>query len=148
MLYAYSTISSGPGNFPEKISSRRINVSTRRLLIIDDEPDIGTLLQYIAEDCGFEVVATTTSEAFKASYATFKPTVVVVDLAVPDIDGIELFRWLADEGCSAPILILSGFDDKVLESAKLLGEARGLAMAGIINKPMHADGIRALLDRM
>lgn len=123
-------------------------MSTRRLLIIDDEPDIGAILQYIAEDCGFEVVATTTSEAFKTNYTTFRPTVVVVDLAVPNTDGIELFRWLADEGCTAPILILSGFDDKVLESAKLLGEARGLVMAGIINKPMHADGIRALLDNL
>lgn len=123
-------------------------MSTRRLLIIDDEPDIGMILQYIAEDCGFAVVATTTSEAFKSSYTTFKPTVVAVDLAVPDIDGIELFRWLADERCTAPILILSGFDDKVLESARLLGEARGLVMAGIINKPMHADSIRALLDRL
>src|ERR1700679_993061 len=147
-LDAYVVISSDTGSFPEKMIPRRINVSTRRLLIIDDEPDIGAILKYIAEDCGFEVVATTTSEAFKTSYSTFKPTVMVIDLAVPDIDGIELFRWLADEGCTTPILILSGFDDKVLESAKLLGEARGLAMAGIINKPMHADGIRALLDRM
>jgi DNA-binding response OmpR family regulator len=123
-------------------------VSTKRLLIIDDEPDIGAILQYIAEDCGFEVVATTTSEAFKASYATFTPTVVVVDLAVPNTDGIELFRWLADEECTAPILILSGFDDKVLESAKLLGEARGLVMAGIIHKPMNTDRVRALLDNL
>jgi DNA-binding response OmpR family regulator len=123
-------------------------VTNRRLLIIDDEPDIGTILQYIAEDCGFEVTVTTTSEAFKASYAAFRPTVVVVDLAVPDTDGIELFRWLADEGCNLPILILSGFDDKVLESARLLGEARGLAMAGIITKPMDIDGVRVLLDRL
>ena len=47
-----------------------------------------------------------------------------------------------------PILILSGFDDKVLESARLLGEARGLAMAGIITKPMDIDGVRVLLDRL
>ena len=123
-------------------------MSTRRLLIIDDEPDIGTILKYIAEDCGFEVVATTTSTAFKTSYATFKPTVMVIDLAVPDIDGIELFRWLADEGCTTPVMILSGFGEKVLESARRLGEARGLVMAGIINKPMNADGVRAMLNSL
>jgi DNA-binding response OmpR family regulator len=123
-------------------------VSIRRLLIIDDEPDIVAILKYIAEDCGFEVVATTTSEAFKTSYSTFKPTVMVIDLAVPDIDGIELFRWLADEGCTTPILILSGFGEKVLESARRLGAARGLVMAGIISKPMHANDVRALLDNL
>ena len=58
---------------------------------------------------------------FKTAYAAFKPTAVVVDLALPDTDGIELFRWLADRGCTLPIVILSGFDDKVLESAKRAG---------------------------
>jgi len=116
------------------------------LLIIDDEPDIGAILKYIAEDCGYEVTVTLAADAFKAAYMAFKPTAVVVDLALPDTDGIELFRWLADQGCTIPILILSGFDDKVLESAKLLGEARGLQMRGIITKPMDLKGVRGLLE--
>jgi len=121
-------------------------VADRRLLIIDDEPDIGAILKYIAEDCGYEVTATMAADEFKTAYASFKPTAVVIDLALPNTDGIELFRWLADRGCTIPILILSGFDDKVLESAKLLGEARGLQMRGIITKPMDLRGVRALLE--
>jgi DNA-binding response OmpR family regulator len=105
-------------------SSKTIDVGNRRLSIIDDEPDIGAVLKYIAEDCGYEAAATLPADEFKAAYAAFEPTAVVVDLALPNTDGIELFRWLADQGCTPPILILSEFDDKVLESAKLLGEAR------------------------
>ena len=123
-------------------------MADRRLLIIDDEPDIGAILKYIAEDCGYEVNATMAADEFKIAYASFKPTAVVVDLALPNTDGIELFRWLADQGCTLPILILSGFDDKVLESAKLLGEARGLQMRGIITKPMDLRAVRALLEAL
>jgi DNA-binding response OmpR family regulator len=121
-------------------------VSDKRLLIIDDEPEVGAIIRQIAEGCGFEVEATTSADAFKAAYSTFRPTVIIVDLAVPNTDGIQLFRWLADEHCTVPIVIVSGFDDKVLESAKRLGEARGLLMGGIITKPMRAADICSLLN--
>jgi DNA-binding response OmpR family regulator len=123
-------------------------VSDRRLLIVDDEPEVGAILKYIAEDCGYEVAVTTSADDFKTAYAGFGPTALIVDLALPATDGIELFRWLADESCTLPVLILSGFDDKVLESAKRLGEARGLAMRGIVTKPMDLKGLRALLEAM
>jgi DNA-binding response OmpR family regulator len=129
-------------------SSKRIDVGNRRLLIIDDEPDIGAILKYIAEDCGYEAAATLSADEFKTAYATFKPTAVIVDLVLPDTDGIELFRWLADQGCTLPILILSGFDDKVLESAKLLGEARGLRICGTVTKPMDVKGVRDVLESL
>ncbi|HEX4507405.1 MAG TPA: response regulator [Alphaproteobacteria bacterium] len=118
------------------------------MLIIDDEPDIGAILKYIAEDCGYEASATLSADEFKAAYKNFKPTAVVVDLALPNTDGIELFRWLADQGCTLPILILSGFDDKVLESAKLLGEARGLRICGTVTKPMDIKGVRGMLEAL
>ena len=123
-------------------------MADRRLLIIDDEPDIGAILKYIAEDCGYEVTATMAADEFKIAYASFKPTAVVVDLALPNTDGIELFRWLADQGCTLPILILSGFDDKVLESAKLLGQARGLKICGTLTKPMDLESVRTILDAL
>jgi DNA-binding response OmpR family regulator len=121
-------------------------VSDKRLLIIDDEPEVGVIIRQIAEDCGFDVEATTSADEFRAAYSTFRPTAIIVDLAVPNTDGIQLFRWLADEHCAVPIVIVSGFDDKVLESAKRLGEARGLLMDGIITKPMRAADISGLLN--
>ena len=120
-------------------------MSGRRLLIIDDEPQFGILIRRIAEHCGFEVETTLTAGNFKDAYASFQPDAIILDLAVPEMDGIELLRWLADIGCSAPILIASGFGSKVIESAKLLGEARGLAMAGVIAKPFRVAELQAQL---
>jgi len=123
-------------------------MNEKRLLIIDDEPEIGAIIGQVAEDCGFEVAATTSAEAFKAAYATFRPSAIMMDLAVPNIDGIELFRWLADEQCATPILLVSGFGGRILESAQRLGKARGLVMRGIISKPMRLADIRASLDTL
>jgi len=115
------------------------------LLIIDDEAPIAAALERIGKGCGFEVATTTTAEAFKASYAAAPPDVIILDLAVPQVDGIELLRWLGSQGCAATILIITGFGGKIPESAKLLGEARGLRMGGIINKPFRVADIRAIL---
>jgi len=120
----------------------------KRVLIIDDEPEICEIISEISKECGFEVESATTADAFKAAYSTFQPGVIILDLAVPTTDGIELFRWLEDQQCAASILIVSGFDAKVLESAKRLGEARGLIIGGIITKPMRAREIRALLNSL
>lgn len=120
----------------------------KRLLIIDDEAEIGAIIGQVAEGCGFDYESTTSAEAFKAAYATFQPSAIMMDLAVPNIDGIELFRWLAEERCATPILIVSGFGSRILEAAQRLGKARGLIMSGIISKPMRLADIRASLNML
>lgn len=117
-----------------------------RLLLIDDEPMIGAFIQRIAESSGFEVQATTEPDAFMAACAAFDPDVISLDLSMPDCDGIELLRYLAEIDCRAQILIASGFDNKVLEAARDLGEARGLTMAGVLPKPIRAAELRAVLE--
>jgi DNA-binding response OmpR family regulator len=119
-----------------------------RLLVLDDEPYIGVVIKRIAEASGYDVQVTGRADAFMTAYADFHPDAIVLDLAVPDMDGIELLRWLADAGCQNPIVIASGFDVKVIEAAKTLGEVRGLRMAGIISKPLRVADLRATLDAL
>ena len=123
-------------------------MSAGRLLIIDDEAPMAAVLERIGTGCGFDVTATTTAQAFKESYAAGAPDLIILDLAVPEIDGIELLRWLGDEGCAATIVIVTGFGGRIPESAKLLGEAHGLKMGGIIAKPFRVADIRAVLTEL
>jgi DNA-binding response OmpR family regulator len=120
-------------------------MSDRHLLIIDDEPAMLKLVARIATGCGFQTRPTDTAEAFKSAYAELPPDVIILDLAMPDEDGVELLRFLSDAKCSATILIISGSDVRVLQAARNLGEARGLRMAGILAKPVRADDLRAAL---
>jgi len=71
--------------------------------------------------------------------------VVALDLGMPGMDGVELIRFLADQDYRAPVLIVSGFDRRVLESAFRLGEALGLNMAGPLEKPVRLEALETLL---
>jgi DNA-binding response OmpR family regulator len=116
-----------------------------RLLLIDDEPLVGRFLAHAAEDCGYEAIVTISGESFRSRYAAVDPDVVVVDLAVPGSDGVELLRFLAEQKCRARVLIVSGFDPRVLESALRLGEAMGLDMAEPLAKPVHLQALAEAL---
>jgi CheY-like chemotaxis protein len=73
---------------------------------------------------------------------------VALDLGMPGMDGVELIRFLADQNYDAPVLIVSGFDRRVLESAIRLGEALGLTMVGPIEKPVRFEVLEETLSRL
>ncbi|MGE0735294.1 MAG: response regulator [Alphaproteobacteria bacterium] len=114
--------------------------------MIDDDADVAAYIQAVAEDCGFEVQATHRAEEFMTAYDSFRPNVISLDLAIPGVDGIELLRYLADKACTARIFIASGFGGNILSAAERLGVARGLKMAGIIQKPMRPADLRKLFN--
>lgn len=116
-----------------------------RLLLVDDEPALAEFLGSVAEDCGFAAVLTGNDREFRDSFMDVKPDVVALDLGMPGMDGVELLRFLAEQGFKAPVLIVSGFDRRVLESAFRLGEALGLRMAGPIAKPARLEDVEAVL---
>src|SRR6476469_8890783 len=97
-----------------------------RLLLIDDEP---ALAEYLAN---------------AARTSAIEPQMVALDLGMP-VDGVELTRFLADQDYRGPVLIVSGFDRRVLESAFRLGEALGLKMAGPVEKPVRLEDLEAIL---
>lgn len=117
----------------------------KRLLIVDDEPAIGRLVKRVAEGCGYTVTATDDSEHFLDELIAIDPDVIVLDLSLPQLDGVELLRFLAASKCRAKILILSGFDARVLETTGRLGSERGLAIAGTLSKPLRVADLREAL---
>ena len=116
-----------------------------RLLLIDDEPFLAEFLANAAGDAGFDPVITAEDEHFRREFTENRPDVVALDLGMPGMDGVELLRFLADQGYRAPVFIISGFDRRVLESAFRLGEALGLIMAGPIEKPVQFEELHAFL---
>ena len=119
----------------------------RQLLLIDDEPAFGRFVAHAAGEAGFEAHVTTSAEPFKSRYRELAPDAVALDLAMPGADGVELLRFLAGEECTAPVIIISGFDRRVLESSTRLGEALGLNMAGHLTKPVRLEELTDLLER-
>jgi CheY-like chemotaxis protein len=109
----------------------------RRLLLIDDELAVARFIAHAAEDCGYEAVVTVTAESFRSQYKALAPAVVIMDLALPRSDGVELLRFLAEDKCDALVVLISGFDERVLEAAMRLGSSMGLRMSRPLAKPMR-----------
>jgi DNA-binding response OmpR family regulator len=121
-------------------------VPDNRLLIVDDQRLVGELIGKIGEIAGFAVKVTTHVDEFLAELDVFNPSVVTIDLVMPEIDGIELLRELALRGCRAKILVASGLDARMLNSARVLGEELGLNITGVITKPIRAAELRGLFE--
>lgn len=119
-----------------------------RLLLIDDEPSLAAYLADAARHCGFEPILTSNDSDFRTRFVTERPAVVALDLGMPGMDGVELLRFLAAENCRAPVLIVSGFDRRVLDSAFRLGEALGLSMVGPLEKPVRLDELERQLSEI
>jgi CheY-like chemotaxis protein len=119
-----------------------------RLLLIDDEPALAEFLANAARETGFEPVITSEDSDFRDRFREQRPDMVALDLGMPGMDGVELLRFLAEEDYRAPVLIVSGFDRRVLESAFRLGEALGLTMAGPVEKPVRLEVIESLLNEL
>ena len=116
-----------------------------RLLLVDDEPALAEFLGSAARECGYDPVLTSNDREFREKFLAERPDMVALDLGMPGMDGVELLRFLADESYKAPVLIVSGFDRRVLESAFRLGEALGLRMAGPLAKPARLEEVETVL---
>ena len=118
-----------------------------RLLLIDDEPQLAAFVANAARLCGYDPISTDRDEDFRARFIEHRPEMVALDLGMPGMDGVELLRFLADHDFGGPVLIISGFDRRVLESAFRLGKALGLKMVGPIEKPARLDALEAIFKQ-
>jgi DNA-binding response OmpR family regulator len=122
--------------------------SLPRLLLIDDEPALADFVASAASLCGYDPAVARDQQSFARLFAQQEPAVVVLDLGMPDTDGVEFLRYLADHRFTGPVLIVSGFDRRVLQSAFRLGSALGLSMAGPLEKPVRLEELENLLNAL
>ncbi len=121
-------------------------MTDRRLLVVDDEPEFAEFVRKVAAASGFEVEVTSDAAAFKKVYDAFDPTVVVLDVVMPEVDGMELVQWLAGRKSTVRLIVVTGYNPKYSELARKLGEARGLRSVTNLAKPVALAELRAALD--
>jgi two-component system, OmpR family, KDP operon response regulator KdpE len=82
-----------------------------RILVCDDEPQIVRALRVILRDAGYEAVAATTGEEALDLAAVRPPEAAILDLMLPDVDGVEVTRRIR-EWSQIPILVLSAVGEE------------------------------------
>lgn len=116
-----------------------------RLLVVDDQADILDFVATVAELVGYRVATADNAQRAFSLLREFDPSLVILDLQMPDMDGVEVIREFATYGTRAPILISSGMDSRVLTSVEQLGLTQGLNMIGTLQKPLALPDLEAVL---
>ncbi len=99
-------------------------MSQPRLVVIDDEPGMAGFIGDVATQAGFDVEQFSSAKSFGTQYKK-DVDVIVLDLIMPGVDGVEMIRFLADIGCDASLILVSGFDPGVLHASPKAGYRTG-----------------------
>ena len=86
--------------------------TTRRILLVDDEPSIQKMLVHALEREGFQVHAVGDGEAALEAVGTYEPHLIILDIMLPKIDGSEVCRRIRVQSDS-PIIMLTAKDDEI-----------------------------------
>ena len=117
-----------------------------RLLAVDDDVASAELIVRVAERCGYEAFATSDPRGVINLVAALRPDVMAVDISMPYVDAIELFRLLAQQHYTGRIVIVSGQDDETLLMAQRSAELVGLQQPHIHQKPLDFARLRETLN--
>jgi DNA-binding NtrC family response regulator len=114
-----------------------------QILVVDDEPDIRELVREILEDEGYEVTVAENGEAARTAYARKTPNLVLLDIWMPDVDGITLLgEWSAGGGLECPVVVMSGHG-----SVETAIEATRLGAYDFVQKPISLARLLSIVSQ-
>ncbi|MES9912917.1 MAG: EAL domain-containing response regulator [Candidatus Sedimenticola sp. 4PFRAG1] len=119
------------------------------VLVVDDERFVLKTTAYILQRLGFTNVLTAeTGDAALRHIDSADPPVglVLSDLNMPEMDGVELLRRFDEQGYRGDIVLFSGEDSQTLNMAESLARARKLSVLGSLAKPVQVEQLTALLN--
>jgi EAL domain-containing protein (putative c-di-GMP-specific phosphodiesterase class I)/ActR/RegA family two-component response regulator len=115
------------------------------LLIFDDDERINAFVAAVARGHGWTVETAIRDTGFHALFDARRPDAIFLDLQLGASDGIEQLRFLHRGSYSGAVVLMSGFDARVLAVARQVGESLGLAIDTVIEKPARAAHVAAVL---
>lgn len=102
------------------------------VVIVDDDGVIRDLLEFVISEVGCEVHQCATGNEALAAVRAHRPALVLLDLGLPDISGLEVLSSLRAEGIEVPVIAMSGDPGEASESVRL-------GAAEFIDKPLDLD---------
>ncbi len=118
-------------------------MASAQVLVVDDEPDIRGTVKEILEDEGYSVIVAENAAAAREARRQQRPDVILLDIWMPDLDGISLLReWSERGGLPCPVIMMSGHG--TIETAI---EATRLGAYDFIEKPISLAKLLLTIER-
>jgi DNA-binding NtrC family response regulator len=116
--------------------------NSMRVLVVDDEPDAAEALTLLLEPRGHDVRVAATGDQARGVMTAWRPHVVLLDLMLPDVDGLDLLRDLRAAAPDTQVVMVTGYG-----SVPKVVEAMNAGAFGFIEKPIDAMLLLAVLDK-
>ena len=118
-----------------------------RILLLDDDVFMLDVLSDMLEQLGqFDIRCETHSAQALATLQQHQPDLLICDLSMPDVDGIEFLRMAAENGFRGGVVLLSGLHSAVRLAAERLAVANGLHILGTFRKPMESAELELMVS--
>lgn len=119
--------------------------SSDRLLVVDQQLAFVRFARLVARRMGYETGVVLDSRELAARVRNWQPTVLIIEVVLPEVDGIEMIGALSELGFDGHLILVTAHDPRYLALAHKTAEARGLRVAARLQKPVRtADMILAL----
>ena len=121
-----------------------------KILVLDDEPFMLKLLARMLTNQGFTLVALCESGRAaldRVDGVDTRPNLILLDLNMPEMDGIEFVRHLVERNYTGSLILISGEDERMLQTVEKLVQAHKITVLGHIHKPVKPEALSALLEK-
>jgi DNA-binding NtrC family response regulator len=117
----------------------------RRVLVVDDTEEILNLVERAALQLGCTVATLSNTLTFMTTFVRFKPDIIMLDIVMPNVDGMEIIQWLADVDYTGRLIIMSGYANYGRLAAGLANASERMIVASL-PKPFRLEDLRATLS--
>jgi DNA-binding NtrC family response regulator len=118
----------------------------KKLLVIDDEKSITKIVDKIATELGFDVRTLNDAATAFETFESFKPDILMLDLMMPDVDGIDVLNQVLVAGTGAKVVVMSGYGKSYLQLGKAVGVFHSHPDIATLAKPFRRADLMELLS--
>lgn len=125
-------------------TDRAISLPARRLAILDDDMSVLRTVGLMARRLGFEVRTCATLAEFENTLGTFEPDLLLIDLMMPDLDGIDVVHRIGPRPGTS-LYVMSGADRRTFDASREVFASSGTEIAAFLHKPFGAEELSQVL---
>jgi EAL domain-containing protein (putative c-di-GMP-specific phosphodiesterase class I)/CheY-like chemotaxis protein len=121
-----------------------------KILLLDDDPFMLKLHRHMLARLGF--VEVTVCDSARAALELFDsvnhpPELILLDLNMPEMDGLEFIRHLVEQRYAGSLILISGENERMLQTAEKLVKTHQISSLGHLRKPVNPEELSALLEK-